>query len=142
MNADTKRHTVSNNVNEEQGNLDRATYSNTDGEIHVVFVRDFDSGDMLSCVTDNGKNDETDSDLIDMRGFDNILNRVDKKFGTNSHQGRGHEEQNDGAKLGEVLLFFVLLLIVDNLSARGMQRGWDMRWQHCTRCSNLQTVRE
>lgn len=105
------------NNNEERGNaecdLDAGTDSNAHGQIHLVANGDNDGSDVLSSISNNWDENETNKRLADASAFHDIIDTADEVVGTDGHENSSQYENDGGgnwAHAGLLGLFGILEL--------------------------------
>lgn len=100
----------------QESNLNAGTNSNTHGQIHLIPQSDNNSSDMLSSITDDGNQNQTNESLADTGAVDKVIDAVNQVFGANSDQDCGNDKNGasgngaDDGLLGLVVLIRVLVL--------------------------------
>jgi hypothetical protein len=81
-----------------------------DSEVHLALVCDDDSGDVLGGVSNDGDEDETHEGFADVCGFDDGVNAINEKFGTDGHHDGDQDKRNTGSDGRQDLTLFLLVL--------------------------------
>lgn len=81
-------------------------------QIHLVLDSNNNSSDMLSRITDNGNEDQTNKVAADVRTLNKGINAVDKIVGADGDQDRGEDEHDTSRPWAHVLLAVLLVVLV------------------------------
>lgn len=98
-----------------ESNLDAGANGNTHGQVHLVSGRNHDSSDMLSGVTHNRNQNQTNESLADASSLNQRVNASDEIIGANGDKDRSDDENGSGSNgahhgfLGLVLLSILVL---------------------------------
>lgn len=101
--------------NDEEGgdtksNLDGGANGNVHGKIHLVADGNNNSGDVLSSVSDNGDENQTDECLANVHLLDDVIDAANEVVGANGNQNSNNNQDNAGSKRAHVGFFAFLFL--------------------------------
>ena len=96
----------------EEGDLHGAADCDVDGQIHLALVCYDHCGNVLSGVSDDGQENETDEGLADMRSLHNGIDAVDEVFGAYGDHDCDDDEGDAGSDWGEDLTGFIFFRIL------------------------------